>query len=166
MWFGDLTTMVWWNDLWLKESFADFLSAAAINEFVYKEDASFSDTKTLWRNFLSAGLAADMKPTTHPISVEIKDTGEAVSMFDSISYRKGASWIKTLDYFIGRAALSLACKKYVQRYSYKNASLDQFVECLEEATAESKLSNQIDVKQFTDDWLKTKGPSQLECSIQ
>lgn len=68
MWFGDLTTMVWWNDLWLKESFADFLSATCIHEVVHTEDPSFNDTASIWLSFLGAGLHADLKPSTHPIS--------------------------------------------------------------------------------------------------
>ena len=165
MWFGDLTTMVWWNDLWLKESFADFLSATCIHEVVHTEDPSFNDTASIWLSFLGSGLHADLKPSTHPISLEIKHTGEAVSMFDMISYRKGASWIKTMDYFIGRPALSLACQKYCKRFKYSNAKLEDFVECLDEAVKEANSTNQIDVRQWTNSWLKSAGPSQLECSV-
>ncbi len=68
MWFGDLTTMVWWNDLWLKESFADFLCGISFNEHVYKEDKSFDSVNQIWLQFLTTALEADLKPSTHPIS--------------------------------------------------------------------------------------------------
>lgn len=72
---------------------------------------------------MSLALEADLKPSTHPISQYIKHTGDAVTTFDEISYRKGASWLKTMDYFLGRETVKLATQKYVKKYSYKNADL-------------------------------------------
>lgn len=132
-WFGDLTTMQWWNDLWLKESFADFCAGTCMCESVYKQHPAFASCKQIWLQFLEAGLDADLQASTHPIRVPIKHTGDAVSAFDMISYRKGASWIKTMDYFIGRKTLQKGLGLYVARYSYKNASLEDFVACLTEA---------------------------------
>ena len=105
-WFGDLTTMKWWNDLWLKESFADYCCLTCFTESpVNKMAPSFESAGQSWLEFLEIALNADLLASTHPIQVGIKHTGDAVSAFDAISYKKGASWIKTMDYFIGREAL-------------------------------------------------------------
>jgi aminopeptidase N len=104
MWFGDLTTMIWWNDLWLKESFADFCSATCMNE-TPSLSSKYKDPQILFLSFVTAALRADLKPTTHPIRVGIKHTGDGETAFDAIPYQKGASWIKTMDNFIGRKAL-------------------------------------------------------------
>ena len=109
MWFGDLTTMKWWNDLWLKESFADFCSATCMRETksLYEK---YPLPDHLFLMFLTNGLSRDLEPTTHPIQVPIKHTGDGEQAFDAISYEKGASWVKTMDNFIGRAALQAGLK--------------------------------------------------------
>lgn len=128
MWFGDLTTMNWWDDLWLKESFADFLCGISFAEKVWKEDPKvFCAVDQVWNEFYSLALEADLKPSTHPISQEIKHTGEAASTFDEISYRKGATWLKVMDYFVGREVLQRAIQIYVERFSFKNAVLNDMI---------------------------------------
>ena len=104
MWFGDLTTMHWWNDLWLKESFADFCSVTCMSETQSIRDR-YPDPELILLNMTSKALFADLAPTTHPIQVGIKHTGDAASAFDAISYEKGASWIKTMDTFVGRSTV-------------------------------------------------------------
>ena len=69
-------------------------------------------------------------PSTHPISQTINHTGDAASTFDAISYEKGASWLKTMDYFLGRPTVQQAAQKYVKKFEFKNAVLSEFVECL------------------------------------
>jgi aminopeptidase N len=94
---------------------------------------------------LQAALDADLKPSTHPISAVINHTGDAVSTFDMISYRKGASWIKTMDYYLGRDTIKRACQIYVAKYAYKNAVLAQFVQCLQDAWNEVNPNNALDM---------------------
>ena len=104
MWFGDLTTMRWWNDLWLKESFADFCSVTCMTDTPSIRER-YPDPELIFLTMTAKGLFADLAPTTHPIQVPIKHTGDAASSFDAISYDKGASWIKTMDSFVGRHIL-------------------------------------------------------------
>jgi aminopeptidase N len=132
MWFGDLTTMKWWNDLWLKESFADFCAVTCMNETksIYEV---YKDPATIFLDFTHDGLGADLAPTTHPIQVGIQHTGDAVSAFDRISYSKGASWIKTMDNYLGRTIVKEGLEQYVGKYAFKTTELNNLVDCLNDA---------------------------------
>ena len=90
MWFGNLVTMKWWNDVWLNESFATYMSFLAMSECLKSYD-------TVWVSFLFYkfwGISTDVLSSTHPICTQINSTDEADSLFDGISYGKGASWLK------------------------------------------------------------------------
>ena len=132
MWFGDLTTMQWWNDLWLKESFADFCKVISMTE-IPEIAKSYPNSEFYNLAFLSNANEADLLPSTHPIQAVIKHTGDATSAFDAISYRKGASWIKTMNNFIGRSILQEGLRDYVNSFAYKNTVLNDLVLCLNKA---------------------------------
>lgn len=111
MWFGDLVTMKWWNDLWLKESFADFSAAACMTD---SEMAPRYPTDRIHVPivFTERALDADLSPSTHPIQVSIRHTGDGENAFDMISYAKGACWIKVMDNYLGREVLKQGMKSY------------------------------------------------------
>src|SRR5581483_3261522 len=97
MWFGDIVTMKWWEDLWLNEAFAEWACHWAAEAATQFTDA--------WSGFLASekldGYAADMAPTTHPIRQPVNDVAEATASFDGITYPKGASVLKQLHAFVG-----------------------------------------------------------------
>ncbi len=123
MWFGDLVTMQWWNDLWLKESFADFMALMCLIEC--KDQLCDNGTKThLYGNpeimkakFIDNALNLDVKRSlTHPIQVDVKHTIDAVNVFDEICYEKGACFISTLKNYIGTKAFKEGVSEYFQKY--------------------------------------------------
>ena len=97
MWFGDLVTMAWWNDLWLNESFASWMGTKAV-------DHLFPEW-SMWTQFivddLNSGLSLDGLENTHPIEQEVNDPAQIGQLFDAISYSKGASVLRMLEQFIG-----------------------------------------------------------------
>lgn len=112
MWFGDLVTMHWWNDLWLKESFADFMALMCLTECkaelmqVPMKGHIYANPEVYNTKFIDNALNLDVKRSvTHPIQVQVKHTIDAVNVFDGICYEKGASFIKTLKNYIGKDAL-------------------------------------------------------------
>jgi len=92
MWFGNLVTMKWWDDLWLNESFANVISYICMDEAEGLEDITL-----MWNIFLQEqfwGLKTDAMDTSHPIAAACESTGDAEDIFDGISYGKGAAWLK------------------------------------------------------------------------
>ena len=111
MWFGNLVTMKWWEDLWLNESFATFFSHYVQDKTLSSE---FPDG-LIWTKFLrykNWGYRTDQLPSAHPISVEVKDTEQAETNFDGISYGKGSSVLKQLSYLIGDSAMQRGLQIY------------------------------------------------------
>ena len=97
MWFGNLVTMKWWNDVWLNESFATYMAFLAMSECL-------KDYDTVWISFLFYkfwGISTDVLSSTHPICTQINSTDEADSLFDGISYGKGASFLKQVYNVLG-----------------------------------------------------------------
>ncbi|MBI2044280.1 aminopeptidase N [Candidatus Pacearchaeota archaeon] len=145
MWFGDLVTMKWWDDLWLNESFADLMGY-----FVLVEATEFKDA---WESFYARKAWAyvqDQYSTTHPIVADAEDTDIAFSNFDGISYAKGAAVLKQLMFYIGRENFRKGVVKYFKKYEWDNTELKDFLECLEEAS-------KMDLKRWFDAWVGTTG---------
>lgn len=154
MWFGDLVTMRWWDDLWLKESFADYMGTLAADEA-----AGFDES---WTTFASRRKAwayvQDAHPTTHPIVADIVDLEAARQNFDGITYAKGASVLKQLAAFVGRDAFMEAARVYFHRHAWGNAELDDFLAVLGEASGR-------DMSAWADAWLRTAGVPALAVEV-
>jgi aminopeptidase N len=130
MWFGDLVTMRWWDDLWLNESFATYVSNLALSEATRFEGA--------WRAFHADlkrwGYQADDRSTTHPISGIVADTDATFYNFDGITYGKGAAVLKQLVAWVGPEAFAAGLRVYFDRHAWGNASLADFLAALEEGS--------------------------------
>ena len=155
MWFGDLTTMTWWDDLWLKESFADYLGTLATDQATEFETAwvSFANRRKGW------AYVQDQFPTTHPIVADITDLEAADQNFDGITYAKGASVLKQLAAFVGEDAFFAAANTYFDKHAFGNTSLQDFLDALGSASGR-------DMDAWTSAWLKTSGPSTLRVEIE
>ncbi len=153
MWFGDLATMRWWDDLWLKESFADFMGAHAAVAAGGFPDAwvTFASRRKGW------AYAQDQLPTTHPIVADIPDLEAAKLNFDGITYAKGASVLKQLVAFVGEDAFFAGARRYFADHAYGNTTLDDLLAALE---AESGR----DLRAWSAAWLETSGLSRLAVS--
>ncbi|MDO4919386.1 aminopeptidase N [Kocuria sp.] len=153
MWFGDLVTMRWWDDLWLKESFAEFMGAYALVHATEYTDAwvTFALARKEW------AYRQDQLPTTHPVVADIVDLEAARQNFDGITYAKGAAVLKQLVAFVGEDAFMDACRAYFRRFAFGNTDLDDFLGVLDEAC-------EHDVRAWADAWLRTTGVPVLAVS--
>ncbi|RII42198.1 aminopeptidase N [Galactobacter valiniphilus] len=154
MWFGDLVTMAWWDDLWLKESFADYVGTLVVDEA--------TDFTTAWTTFASRRKAwayrQDQYPTTHPIVADITDLEAADQNFDGITYAKGASVLKQLSAFVGQDAFLAAARAYFTRHAWGNTRLSDFLSALEEASGR-------DMGAWAEAWLQTAGVNRLSLEL-
>ncbi len=150
MWFGDLVTMSWWDDLWLNESFAEYLGHR-----VTVEATEFTNAWTTFALGTKAwGYAADQRPSTHPVSADVVDTDEALLNFDGISYAKGAAVLKQLVALLGDEAFFAGLRTYFDARAYGNASLADLLGVLGDASGR-------DLVDWAHVWLRTVGVSTL-----
>jgi len=154
MWFGDLVTMKWWDDLWLNESFATYMAYHAL-----AEATRFRDSWVRFAAGVKAGaMAQDQMPTTHPISADIVDTDAVRLHFDGITYLKGASTLKQLVAWVGQDAFREGLQRYFRRYEWRNAELADFLSNLEQASGR-KLTD------WSTEWLETAGVNTLRADF-
>lgn len=150
MWFGNLVTMKWWDGLWLNESFATYMAAKAQYEA--------TEFKEAWESFYTGmktwAYTSDRSSTTHPIQAEINDTEEAFVNFDGITYGKGASVLKQLEYFVGDKNFQAGVSSYLKKYSYSNAELSDFLNAIE-------VVSKKDLKRWSIEWLQKEGTNTL-----
>ncbi|GHD43070.1 aminopeptidase [Streptomyces mirabilis] len=150
MWFGDLVTMEWWDDLWLKESFADFMGAFALVGATRFENGwiTFANRRKAW------AYRADQLPSTHPITADIRDLQDAKLNFDGITYAKGASVLKQLVAYVGQDAFLEGARRYFKRNAYGNTRLGDLLSALEETSGR-------DLATWSRAWLQTAGVNSL-----
>ncbi|MEU6549963.1 aminopeptidase N [Streptomyces sp. NPDC046915] len=150
MWFGDLVTMEWWDDLWLKESFADFMGTFANVGATRFTDAwiTFANRRKAW------AYRADQLPSTHPVTADIRDLQDAKLNFDGITYAKGASVLKQLVAYVGQDAFLEGARRYFKRNAYGNTRLGDLLSVLEETSGR-------DLTAWARSWLQTAGVNSL-----
>ncbi|MFP7696122.1 aminopeptidase N [Trueperella sp. LYQ143] len=151
MWFGDLVTPQWWDDLWLKESFAEFMGAwASVQATQYVEAwENFAGSRLMW------ALKNDQYPTTHPIVADIPDLEAADQAFDGITYAKGAAVLRQLVAWVGEEAFFAGARQLFRKHEFANATLADFLDAL------SSVSGR-DVRTWAAQWLETAGVSTVQ----
>jgi aminopeptidase N len=150
MWFGDLVTMKWWNDLWLNESFATYMAydaKARATRFTNSWVSFASDEKT-W------AYRQDQLPTTHPIVADIPDVEATHLNFDGITYAKGASVLKQLVAWVGEDAFFAGLRRYFKTHQYANTELPDFLGPLSEESGR-------DLDAWAKEWLETAGVNSI-----
>ena len=132
MWFGDLVTMEWWDDLWLNESFASWMGDKGV-------DVLFPEWQ-MWTQFVSqdtnAALSLDGLESSHPIEVPVKDPAEIREIFDAISYSKGGSVLRMLEQYLGGDTFRDGLRAYIDEHQYANARTEHLWKALEGASGE------------------------------
>ncbi|CAO5228237.1 Aminopeptidase N [Frankia sp. AgKG'84/4] len=150
MWFGDLVTMRWWDDLWLNESFATYMSVLA--------QVTSTRFTNGWTTFANAekgwAYRQDQLSSTHPIVADAPDMDAVRTNFDGITYAKGASVLKQLVAWVGQEEFLAGLRSYFRRYEYANTSLRDLLEELENASGR-------DLSAWSADWLETTGVNTL-----
>ncbi|MGP4008901.1 aminopeptidase N [Streptomyces sp. 4N124] len=151
MWFGDLVTLRWWDDIWLNESFAEYMGYQTLTEATRFTDTwvEFGVTRKAW------GYDADQRPSTHPVAPEaVDDTASALLNFDGISYAKGASALRQLVAWLGEKDFLAGINTHFARHKFANAALADFIDSLAATTDR-------DVHAWADTWLRTTGVDTL-----
>jgi len=146
MWFGNLVTMQWWDDLWLNESFATFMAT--------KAQAESSEFHEAWETFHQKMKAwayeEDSLSTNHPIKSSVNNTEEATTQFDGITYGKGAAVLQQLEFLVGEGAFRSGVTSYLKDNSFKNATLKDFLQSIQTFTS-------VNLDTWSRQWLETKG---------
>ncbi|MFF3731475.1 aminopeptidase N [Streptomyces sp. NPDC002476] len=156
MWFGDLVTMEWWNDLWLNESFATYTSIACQ---AYAEGSKWPHSWTTFANSMKTwAYRQDQLPSTHPIMADIRDLDDVLVNFDGITYAKGASVLKQLVAYVGMDAFFKGVQAYFKAHAYGNTRLSDLLGALEETSGR-------DLKTWSKAWLETAGINILRPEI-
>ncbi|MFF4409441.1 aminopeptidase N [Streptomyces sp. NPDC001404] len=156
MWFGDLVTMEWWNDLWLNESFATYTSIACQ---AYAPGSKWPHSWTTFANSMKTwAYRQDQLPSTHPIMAEIRDLDDVLVNFDGITYAKGASVLKQLVAYVGMDEFFRGVQAYFKEHAYGNTRLSDLLGALEETSGR-------DLKTWSKKWLETAGINILRPEI-
>ncbi len=146
MWFGNLVTMKWWNDLWLNESFATFMATKFVDKFYPEWD--------MWNQFvedaMNVAMSLDSLKTTHPIDVKVNSTSEIREIFDAISYDKGGCVLRMLEHYVGEPNFQKGLKKYLSDFKYKNAEGQDLWNAIGKAS-------KMPVSSMVNSWLKQPG---------
>ncbi|MFB8353716.1 aminopeptidase N [Streptomyces niveus] len=157
MWFGDLVTLTWWDDIWLNESFAEYMGYQTLTEATRHTDTwvAFGIDRKSW------GYDADQRPSTHPVAPDpgsVPDTAAAMLNFDGISYAKGASALRQLVAWLGEKDFLAGINTHFARHKFGNATLADFIDSLAASTDR-------DVHRWAERWLRTTGVDTLTSTV-
>ncbi|MHB8186082.1 MAG: aminopeptidase N [Dermatophilaceae bacterium] len=154
MWFGNLVTMAWWNDLWLNESFAEWASTTCSAEATQWDTAwtTFSTAEKSW------AYQQDQLSSTHPIVADIRDLEDVEVNFDGITYGKGASVLKQLVAYVGREPFTAGLRQYFSKHAWQNTTLPDLLGHLEHASGR-------DLGAWSALWLETAGVNTLRLEV-
>jgi aminopeptidase N len=155
MWFGDLVTMRWWDDLWLNESFATFASVLCQAQATEYTEAwtTFANVEKSW------AYRQDQLPSTHPVAADIPDLQAVEVNFDGITYAKGASVLKQLVAYVGLEPFLAGLRDYFEAHAWGNATFDDLLGALEQASGR-------DLSGWGAQWLKTTGLNMLRPAFE
>jgi aminopeptidase N len=156
MWFGDLVTMTWWDDLWLNESFAEYLGTRVTAEVTRFPQAwtTFAMRRKAW------GYAADQRPSTHPVApTDVTDTALALLNFDGISYAKGAAVLRQLVAWVGDEAFLAGLRSHFTAHAFGNATLADLLAAL-------SASSGRDLTGWAEVWLRRAGVNTLRARVE
>ncbi len=154
MWFGNLVTMTWWNDLWLNESFAEWASTTCQSEATQWDTAwtTFGTAEKSW------AYQQDQLSSTHPIGADIRDLEDVEVNFDGITYAKGASVLKQLVAYVGREPFIAGLRQYFSSHAWQNTTLSDLLGHLEQASGR-------DLGTWSKLWLETAGVNTLRLEV-
>ena len=154
MWFGDLVTMAWWNDLWLNESFASWMGNKAVDHLYPEWD--------MWTQFVTddtnRGLSLDGLKSSHPVEQEVSSAAEIGQLFDEISYSKGGAILRMLEQFLGDEPFRTGLNLYLRRHEYGNAKTTDLWKALAEASGKP-------VSEMMHTWVNQTGHPVLDVKV-
>jgi aminopeptidase N len=155
MWFGDLVTMKWWDDLWLNESFAEWASHHALVHATSYDEAwtGFTNNRKNW------AYRQDQLPSTHPIAADNHDLAAVEVNFDGITYAKGASALKQLVAWVGEEEFTAGLRAYFRRHAFGNSEFSDLLSALEETSGR-------DLGSWAEEWLQTSGVNTLSAEFE
>ena len=155
MWFGDLVTMKWWNDLWLNESFAEYVSTLATVEAT-EWTGGWTTFSSLEKNW---AYRQDQLPSTHPIVAKINDLEDVQVNFDGITYAKGASVLKQLVAYVGQDEFFKGIASYFKKHQFGNTVLNDLLTELEQTSGR-------DLTEWSKLWLETSGVNTISAELK
>jgi len=156
LWFGDMVSLKWFEDVWTKEVFANFMASKITRRTFSKIDHDLNFLKT----YQTRAIAIDRTEGTHPIAQELKNLNHASLLYDDIIYDKAPVMMRILEYMMGAAQLQTGLQSYLQKYFFKNASWDDLIQTLDQQ------SPSAGVRQFSEVWVKQKGLPTIHTSYQ
>ena len=159
-WFGDLVTMKWWNDLWLNESFATFMSNKALNNIFPEWEIKLD----YFRETLAVALSADQLLSTHSINVEVNSPSKINEIFDEITYQKGGSVLNMIENYVGYEIFRKGLHTYLINHSYSNATKEDLWSAINNESKKQKKNFNVDL--VAKAWIEKKGYPYIKISKQ